>query len=719
MVKYVYLSLIFCSTLVAFQPVHLQAENIFPQFKDPFASPSGVGVDSVNVVFTFDDWPYFYLWSEAPRSRVTNKGISFVPVIDIPPLSFAFRVPARVYSFGARYHPMAKWPQTTAAFVFRDSLYFSCDTTMHFSVYEADHRLEFAGVDEKGRLLASGDSDLFLSIGVLENGSWRKQIKIGLTFGGRDIRVFRVSDLLPGMKIWSQHFEWTAGERNTIRAVNYPILNELTGDTTLSNDPSDFFEQYIKVKFPPASQSNRVTVRGAYSDDGFVTSSSGGVGHWWHVPSELWEGILYLTREQKNSMIRSTLGLRASAAATDAMSDSYLETLPFRLFNNQLGTFLGAEPAPATYLSSYGDTLVYGTSPIHANGLHLNNLNGIGRIGIYTTFYGPLNEVRTRDVMLSELILSDSTGSIIHTGPLADFDTLAVEPGCYRAQIRNHNYFVDGVQGSAVLKTSFDLTRPDANPPLLTSLRLVDLNGKQKVNISSRDKVTIQFSAADFYIEDEGSSQAGKRLVKYWPILPDSTQIYIKRDDEVQWTEISTVTVSEDTVALLNSEIEDVRKERGFAHFPAGYIYRAQINDLAGWEDTGLDLRIRVMDGSRNRLEWTLKPACVVRDPLTAVQESQPVTAKRYVLHQNHPNPFNAATAIKYSLHKSSHVEIKIIDLLGRQVRTLVAGEKSPGTHQVTWNGKDDQGNQAASGVYLYTLEAEGYTATRKLLLLR
>jgi hypothetical protein len=90
-----------------------------------------------------------------------------------------------------------------------------------------------------------------------------------------------------------------------------------------------------------------------------------------------------------------------------------------------------------------------------------------------------------------------------------------------------------------------------------------------------------------------------------------------------------------------------------------------------------------------------------------------------FALFQNFPNPFNPTTTIEYDIPKNVYVELTIIDLLGRHVRTLVAEEKPAGHHQVTWNGLDDAGDRVASGVYLYRLTAEGYSETRKLLLIR
>jgi hypothetical protein len=88
-------------------------------------------------------------------------------------------------------------------------------------------------------------------------------------------------------------------------------------------------------------------------------------------------------------------------------------------------------------------------------------------------------------------------------------------------------------------------------------------------------------------------------------------------------------------------------------------------------------------------------------------------------LKQNYPNPFNPNTTIEYLVPDKCHIEIKVCDLLGREIRSLSSGQMSPGSYQVTWNGLDDTGSTASSGVYFYTLTAEGFSETRKLLLIR
>jgi hypothetical protein len=89
------------------------------------------------------------------------------------------------------------------------------------------------------------------------------------------------------------------------------------------------------------------------------------------------------------------------------------------------------------------------------------------------------------------------------------------------------------------------------------------------------------------------------------------------------------------------------------------------------------------------------------------------------VLSQNYPNPFNPATLIKFSVRAPGDVKLRICDVEGRALRTLVDGWRGPGEYRVMWDGKRDDGTAVASGIYFYRLETGGLTATRKMVLLK
>jgi hypothetical protein len=102
-------------------------------------------------------------------------------------------------------------------------------------------------------------------------------------------------------------------------------------------------------------------------------------------------------------------------------------------------------------------------------------------------------------------------------------------------------------------------------------------------------------------------------------------------------------------------------------------------------------------------------------------QESLPAD---FHLSQNYPNPFNPVTRIQYTVggkHRQSAVSItlRIYNVLGQLVRTLVDEERLAGSYQVTWDGKDDQGRELSSGLYLYKLESEDLRVTSRRLFLK
>ena len=85
-----------------------------------------------------------------------------------------------------------------------------------------------------------------------------------------------------------------------------------------------------------------------------------------------------------------------------------------------------------------------------------------------------------------------------------------------------------------------------------------------------------------------------------------------------------------------------------------------------------------------------------------------------YELYQNHPNPFNPITTINYSIPKLSFVTIKIYDVLGKEVTTLVNEEKPIGTYELSWSAAN-----LTSGVYFYRIQAGDFIVTKKMILLR
>jgi endonuclease I len=94
-------------------------------------------------------------------------------------------------------------------------------------------------------------------------------------------------------------------------------------------------------------------------------------------------------------------------------------------------------------------------------------------------------------------------------------------------------------------------------------------------------------------------------------------------------------------------------------------------------------------------------------------------TGAAFRLAGNAPNPFNPSTTIRFEVPHRGHVKLSVYDVSGRRVAVLVDGRLGPGAHEAAWTGRDTRGVPVATGVYFCRMEAEGFTATTKMLLLK
>jgi len=90
-----------------------------------------------------------------------------------------------------------------------------------------------------------------------------------------------------------------------------------------------------------------------------------------------------------------------------------------------------------------------------------------------------------------------------------------------------------------------------------------------------------------------------------------------------------------------------------------------------------------------------------------------------YVLGQNYPNPFNTQTTIPFSLPQEQEVSLYITNALAQQVRMIFNGSLPAGTYQFCWDGRDQQGQEVATGLYFYTLKTKVFSDTKTLLFLK
>ncbi len=133
------------------------------------------------------------------------------------------------------------------------------------------------------------------------------------------------------------------------------------------------------------------------------------------------------------------------------------------------------------------------------------------------------------------------------------------------------------------------------------------------------------------------------------------------------------------------------------------------------------DLLIESWD-KNHQLETKIIPLTFCIDTTTSVEWTDAGKPEKIVLLKNYPNPFNAVTSIQYTVHGRQtpvHTTLKLYNLLGQKVRTLVDAEMIPGNYQAVWDGKDNRGKEVASGIYLCRLQSGPHQEIRKMVLLK
>jgi photosystem II stability/assembly factor-like uncharacterized protein len=105
--------------------------------------------------------------------------------------------------------------------------------------------------------------------------------------------------------------------------------------------------------------------------------------------------------------------------------------------------------------------------------------------------------------------------------------------------------------------------------------------------------------------------------------------------------------------------------------------------------------------------------------PIVGLHNNNGNIPGKFALYQNFPNPFNPETVIRYDVASKGLITLKIYDILGREVKTLINAEQNPGELSVTWNGENNSGAVVTSGIYIYVLTGGDFRDSKKLVFIK
>ena len=147
--------------------------------------------------------------------------------------------------------------------------------------------------------------------------------------------------------------------------------------------------------------------------------------------------------------------------------------------------------------------------------------------------------------------------------------------------------------------------------------------------------------------------------------------------------------------------------------------------ELPGFE-TGDPIELRVWSQNQNRelyVNADLDNNWFGMNPLTSgsiVVTNGDAIPTTFELGQNYPNPFNPSTTIDFTIPADMKISLTVFDITGRQIRTLVSGQFiTQGYHSILWDGKDANGSEVSAGLYIYTLNGNGFNDTKKMVMLK
>ncbi|MDP4197331.1 MAG: T9SS type A sorting domain-containing protein, partial [Bacteroidota bacterium] len=222
-----------------------------------------------------------------------------------------------------------------------------------------------------------------------------------------------------------------------------------------------------------------------------------------------------------------------------------------------------------------------------------------------------------------------------------------------------------------------------AYTPAITTLRVLNSSGTPVSKIKTGDMGKISFSV---------------RSSSFNSIDTSATKLFLKKNGTTEWEEVN------------------IGKRTNDSYL--GVINVASIGKYANMDSALIDIKIVTQNKDKNKIEWALEPAFVVGNyTYTAVEEKKDTYSaipKEFTLYNNFPNPFNPTTTISYSIPKQSHVELKVYDMLGREVTTLIDKEQNAGEYKVKFNA-----SSLPSGIYVYTIQAGQFRDAKKLMLLK
>lgn len=355
---------------------------------------------------------------------------------------------------------------------------------------------------------------------------------------------------------------------------------------------------------------------------------------------------------QPNQMYKSDnlLGVQTSLYYPPRFADYFLSAQSFY--------HIGAS-VPFAKLACFNDeTQIFGRFKYQCfSGQSLSWRNG--------DYYNAYYQIKDGDEVLKEGSLTEFTAPFIVPSPKE-----------YTLKIQNKNFYLNDDIAQFEIENTFDLSNIDANPPQLTSFKIIDSTNKIRSTLKTNEEASILFSGMDEYSDE----------VFYE--LSTAAAFYKFNNDSI-WIPLS--------VEMRPELIDEII---GLGNYYS--IDLATILSSAAAENNKVDLRIVIMDEAGNTSVSTWSSAFEV-DFVDGIVDDELVISSEYNLSAS-PNPIFENCLISFNLEEATKVWLSVYNVRGNLVEHIASEKYSAGSQTISWNPNNSKGSKLSGGVYFISL---------------
>lgn len=597
------------------------------------------------------------------------------------------------------FNILARWSENTLSFiVFEENYSFTGTDTLEISRSEAIYEIELNPVDKNsipfGQI--SGNITSLIAI-MIPHAMGYYQIGYFSIYSTTNAYTFYFSEMSGEFQLSCSSMYNNTPYQNDSYYVEFPLIHEINQSIVLNNDPDqyklacfDIFASYDTFNNRETAILNGIVWPDIYGSD--QISAFGQIS----FPGNMnnWKGELYIINQEHDN-VKPTVILYFSTP-WGYLNSRFCLSPGIEVINDSICAFNSSTLPHNIYKTSIGDTLFFGESPITQVVAWANNNPYNAIFATRITSFGQLRETTIPISVYPYYEFKDENGNVIFFGNGDYIYYEGIQPGIYSGRIINLSCPFNNGNSISQLLVNFNYGAEDGNPPSISPVQFQNSMGVPTTRIDEGDQLMMYFNASDFDDIYHDTVNIFYMQREYQPVVDDSTRVFIKVHDSMDWQEANLENYHEDSIS--------------------GICYRSDLSAFTNIDSSSLDIKIKIQDYSGNTAEFLISPAILVGDDIN--------TGFDHVLAQDHqiylsifPNPTRSIVNIRISASAQTEAMLGVYSIDGEQILFNSCLKLNQGKNTIVLDLTEQTEHELKPGVYLIVLTTGNEMLTRKVIL--